>query len=204
MSNHMTERAIYDAVIMSGTQDFSFVVETLSRHRAAWCVIGGMAVNAYVSPVYTADLDMVVVAADLPAVLAELAAADFRIKEFPDSVNAQRRAGVAQRASHMLMVHFSKSARYQPFVDRAVLRPILGLYVPVAVLEDVVQGKLWAWSDPDRRLSKHAKEEADLIRLGEVFPQVRSKLPAGIREALERQQARGLPTEDEWGEDGPA
>jgi hypothetical protein len=200
----MTEQEIYDAVIMSGTQDFSFVVETLSRHRAAWCVIGGMAVNAYVSPVYTADLDMVVVTADLRAVLADLAAADFRIKEFPYSVNAQRRAGAAQRASHMLLVQFSKSARYQPFVERAELRPILGRDVPVAALEDVVQGKLWAWGDPDRRLSKHAKDEADLIRLGEDYPQIRSMLPAAIREALVRQETRGLPPAEDWSEDEPA
>ncbi len=197
----MTEQEIYDGVIMSGTTDFSFVVETLRRHGAGWCVIGGMAVNAYVSPVYTANLDMVVVAADLPPVLADLATADFRVKEYPYSVNAQRRAGPAERASHRLMVQFSKSARYQPFVARAVLRPILGIDVPVATLEDVVQGKLWAWSDPERRLSKHAKDEADLIRLGEVHPKIRPLLPDALRDALERQQARGLPPEDGWDDD---
>jgi hypothetical protein len=195
----MTEQEIYDGVIMSGTADFAFVAETLRRRHAGWCVIGGMAVNTYVSPVYTADLDMVVVTADLEPVLADLRAADFRIKEHPFLINAQRRAGPTERASHMLMVQFSKSARYQSFVDRAALRPILGMDVPVAALEDVVQGKLWAWSDPDRRLSKHSKDETDLIRLGEVYPHIRSMLPASIQTALERQQARGLPAdEDKW------
>ena len=197
----MTEQEIYDGAIMSGTSDFTLIVEALRRRRAGWCVIGGMAVNAYVSPVYTADLDLVVVTADLVLVLADLAAADFRVREHPYSINAQRRASPTQRSSHLLMVQFSKAARYQPFVDRAVLRPILGLEVPVASLEDVVQGKLWAWSDPERRLSKHSKDETDLIRLGEVHPQIRPMLPAAIREALERQQARGLPDEDEREDD---
>ena len=42
----MTEREIYDGVIMNGTTDFIFVVEVLRRHDARWCVIGGLAVSA--------------------------------------------------------------------------------------------------------------------------------------------------------------
>ena len=41
----MTEREIYDGVIMGGTTDFSLVVETLRQHGASWCVTGGFAVN---------------------------------------------------------------------------------------------------------------------------------------------------------------
>ncbi|HYY28582.1 MAG TPA: hypothetical protein VE860_11585, partial [Chthoniobacterales bacterium] len=28
------------------------------------------------------------------------------------------------------------------------------------------QGKIWAWQDPRRRLSKRTKDQADLIRIG--------------------------------------
>ena len=66
----MTEREIYDGVIMSGTADFILVAETLRRHGAGWCVIGGLAVNSYATPVYTADLDLVVITTDLEPVLA--------------------------------------------------------------------------------------------------------------------------------------
>ena len=116
---HMTEAETYDGVIVSGTADFALVVESLHRHGAGWCVIGGMAVNTYVAPVYTADLDLVVISVDLTAVLADLRAADWRIKEFPPSVNAQRRAAPTERADSMLMVQFSKPDEMQPFVDRA-------------------------------------------------------------------------------------
>ena len=89
----MTEQEIYDGVIVNGTTDFSFVAGTLRRHGAGWCVIGGLAVNSYVTPVYTADLDLVVISTDLEPVLTDLRAADFRVKEFSFSINAQRRAG---------------------------------------------------------------------------------------------------------------
>ena len=54
----------------------------------------------------------------------------------------------------------------------------------VASLEDIFQGKLWASSDPSRRLSKRKKDELDLIRLAEAFPVLRAKLPLALRELL--------------------
>lgn len=199
----MTEREIYDGVIMSGTTDFAFVAETLRRHGAGWCVIGGLAVNSYAIPVYTADLDLVVIASDLEPVLADLRAADFRVKEFPFSTNAQRRAGRTETSAHMLMVQFTKPSRYQPFVERAVLRPIFGVDVPVASLADVVQGKLWAWSDPSRRPTKQLKDRLDLMRLAEEhFDEVVPLLPDELRAAAETDRARRLETGDNgWGDD---
>jgi hypothetical protein len=58
--------------------------------------------------------------------------------------------------------------------------------VKVAGLEDVTQGKLWAYSDPRRRLSKRKKDELDLIRLAEAYPELKSLYPAAIREQLDR------------------
>ena len=194
----MTEREIYDGVIVNGTTDFIFVAETLCRHGAGWCVIGGLAVNSYVTPVYTADLDLVVVASDLEPVLMDLRAADFRVKEFPFSTNAQRRGTRTEQNVYKLMVQFTKPERYQSFVERAVLRPIFGIDVPVAALSDVVQGKLWAWSDSSRRASKHSKDETDLIRLGEVYPEVLATLPAELQQKIEERRSD---VEDPWGGD---
>ena len=124
--------------------------------------------------------------------LAELRAADFRVQEFEFSINAKRRAGPGGNAASMLMVQCSKVPRYQPFIARASLRTIFGVDVPVASLPDVVQGKLWAWSDPTRRESKRSKDESDLLRLGEAHPEIVPMLPGPLRERLERQQARGI------------
>ena len=198
----MTEREIYDGVIMNGTTDFTFVVETLRRHGARWCVIGGLAVNAYAEPVYTVDLDLVVIADDLEPILTDLRAADFKIKEFLFSINAQRRGNrLDGQATHRLMVQFTRPERYQSFVDRASLRTVFGVDVPVASPMDLAQGKLWAWSDPMQRESKRSKDESDLFRLAEIFPEVVAILPTPLRARLEDQRSRGpSPDESSWDE----
>jgi hypothetical protein len=197
----MTEQEIYDGVIMSGTADFTLVVESLRRRGAGWCVIGGMAVNSYAAPVYTADLDLVVVAADLAPMLEDLRAAGFRIKEYPFSVNAQRRAGPTQRSDSMLMVQFSKPEAMQGYVDRAVLRPIFGLDVPVAALPDLVTAKLAAWADPRRRPNKRRKDELDLLRLAEAYPDaVDALLPEPLRQQAQADRAQiAEQPDDGWG-----
>jgi hypothetical protein len=57
--------------------------------------------------------------------------------------------------------------------------------MPVASLMDVVQGKLWAATDPERRASKRAKDAADLIRLAESHPQVFQLVPPGVIAGLD-------------------
>ncbi len=199
----MTEAQIYDGFIVNGTTDFQFVVDTLRRHDAAWCVIGGLAVNTYTSPVYTADLDLVVVAAQLEPVLADLRDADFRVQEFEFSIHAMRRAPAGGHAASMLMVQFSKVARYQPFVGRAESRTIFGVDVPVAALPDLVQGKLAAWSDPRRRPTKQLKDKLDLLRLAESWPdEVESLLPDELRaEAVANRQRNTKAGDTRWGGD---
>jgi len=56
----------------------------------------------------------------------------------------------------------------------------------VACLEDVTQGKLWAYRDPKRRLSKRKKDELDLIGLAETYPELKSRYPSEIRDLLDR------------------
>jgi hypothetical protein len=63
---------------------------------------------------------------------------------------------------------------------------VLGLRVRVASLEDITQGKLWAYSDPRRRLSKRKKDELDLIRLAEAHPELKSVYPGELREQIDR------------------
>jgi hypothetical protein len=55
----------------------------------------------------------------------------------------------------------------------------------VAALHDVVQGKIWAWEDRERRLTKRKKDELDLLRLAEAHPAIGAKMPAEIVSQLE-------------------
>ena len=63
---------------------------------------------------------------------------------------------------------------------------VLGIRVKVACREDVAQGKLWAYSDPRRRLSKRKKDELDLIRLAEAYPDLKSLYPTELLDQMDR------------------
>jgi hypothetical protein len=173
----MTAEEIYESVTNGGASDFATVARILARH-GPWCLIGGLAVNCYVEPVYTVDADIVAVAQQLGAIADELSAAGFRLEQFAPSLNAKKDAG-------KLNVQFTQEERYQSFVTRARPRGVLGQTVPVADLKDIVQGKVWAWSDEQRRLSKRKKDELDLIRIGEAYPELRRDMPAEIVSQLE-------------------
>jgi hypothetical protein len=144
----------------------------LNESGAAYCIVGGQAVNAYVEPVVSLDLDVVVAAEGLPAAHAALAR-DFRVERFPHSLN------VSEPGSD-LRVQLRTDPRYAEFVGRAEPRDVLGLTFPVAQLEDVLQGKGWAASDASRRPSKRQKDLADISRLLELRPELRSRVPGEL------------------------
>jgi hypothetical protein len=56
--------------------------------------------------------------------------------------------------------------------------------VKAAIMEDVLQGKVWAYLDEKRRKSKRQKDLADIMRLVEVYPELERRIPSGIRRAL--------------------
>jgi hypothetical protein len=138
-----------------------------------------LAVNCYVEPVYTLDADIVVIASGLPRLSAYLQEQGFQTEEHPHSVNVQARGS-------KLRIQFTTDERYQEFLVRSVEAEVLGIRVRVACLEDVTRGKLWAYSDPQRRLSKRKKDELDLIRLAEAHPALRSLYPRELLDQLDR------------------
>jgi len=172
----MTAAEIYESVTNGGASDFVDLVTVLNRNKP-WCLIGGLAVNCYVEPVYTVDVDLVVVAANLPQIERALETVGFKVTRFEHSTNAQR-------SGSKLNIQFTTDSRYQDFLANTAEREVLGLRIPVANLEDIIRGKVWAWQDATRRLSKRKKDELDLIRIGEAYPQLRSLLPKEIVEQL--------------------
>jgi hypothetical protein len=168
----MTATEIYESVTNGGASDFSDVATVLNRNRP-WCLIGGLAVNCYVEPVYTVDVDLVVVAANLSQIERELEETGFKVEHFEHSTNAQR-------PGSKLNVQFTTDGRYQDFLSNATERDVLGIRVPVASLENIIRGKVWAWQDATRRLSKRKKDELDLIRIAEAHSQLRQLIPREI------------------------
>jgi hypothetical protein len=52
--------------------------------------------------------------------------------------------------------------------------------LPVAVIDDVLQGKIWAASDPTRRPTKRRKDLLDIERILEAYPHLRVRVPEEI------------------------
>jgi hypothetical protein len=174
----MTASEVFEAVTGSGSSDFAVLVEILN-HRGSWCLIGGLAVNCYVEPVYTLDADIVSIMELLPAIKDDLLKAGFSIEEFPHSLNAKM-------AKSDLRIQFSLDPRYQDFLRETLVHEVLGQQVPVASVTNIVRGKVWAWKDPKRRLSKRKKDELDLIRILEAYPETSDLMPREIRSQVEQ------------------
>lgn len=171
----MTAREIYD-LARGGGNDFQAIVELLERLGEPWCLIGGLAVNAYAEPVYTTDADFVIIATQLEFVCAELAGLGFTISHH-FGVNAQL-------PGSSLIVQFTTDPRYQDFLARAAPDEVLGVQCRVAALADLFQGKLWAAADPERRPTKRAKDELDLLRIADTYPKFLPLLPTALRARL--------------------
>jgi hypothetical protein len=174
----VTALEAYELTTQGGATDFARVIGVCESF-GPYCLIGGLAVNCFVEPVYTLDADLVVVASSLPKLSVHLQEQGFKVEEHPHSVN------VLPPGSE-LRIQFTTDARYQEFLSRSVEAMVLGVHVRVACLEDITRGKLWAYSDPHRRLSKRKKDELDLIRLAEAYPELRALYPGEIQEQIDR------------------
>lgn len=168
----MTATEAFESVSNGGASDFADVVGILNTHQP-WCLIGGLAVNCYVEPVYTMDVDLVVLAIKLEPIARDLEKHGFKVKRFEHSMNAQR-------SGSKLNVQFTTDTRYQAFLDGTAKREVFGIRVPVASLENIVRGKVWAWKDEKRRSTKRKKDELDLMRIAESYPNLRGLVPPQI------------------------
>ncbi len=147
---------------------FSF----LEEKGIQFCVIGGQAVNAYAEPLVSLDLDLAIVADQLEDA-EHLLASHFEVKPFPHSLNISA-------PDSALRVQIQKDKRYSEFVERAEKHSVLGLVLPVASLGDTLQGKVWAAMDEERRGSKRQKDLADIARILDKYPDLRSSVPESL------------------------
>ena len=149
------------------------LVALLAEHNIRYCVIGGQGVNAYVEPVVSLDLDLVVTAGQVDHLEQLLLANGFKVKHFPHSLNVSR-------SGSDIRLQIQTDPRYASFPERASWQDVLGLRLPVASLPDILQGKVWAVQDPERRASKRQKDLADIARVLEQYPELRAQVSADV------------------------
>ena len=172
----MTDKEFTNRVTHSSRDFLGEFLAFLKQNNIHYCVIGGLAVNAYAEPVVSLDLDIIIATSDREKLLASFSK-DYSVKEEKHSIN------ISVPFSD-LRIQIQTDTRYQEFIRRAVTKIVLGYELSVAALEDVIEGKLWAYSDPERRESKRQKDLADIFRLVEAHPELKVLLPPELQSRL--------------------
>ncbi|MCH7674394.1 hypothetical protein IH824_01975 [candidate division KSB1 bacterium] len=169
----MTEREFVNKVANGQEDIIQILIDLLDKNEIGYCVIGGLAVNAYVEPVVSLDLDIIVATNSINK-LCQVAEKIFTIKEFEHSLNLKS-------PKSDLRIQVQTDPRYQAFISKANVKNVMGYDMKVAAIEDILQGKIWAYSDQKRRKSKRQKDLADIFRLVETYSHLNDLLPDSIK-----------------------
>ena len=174
----MNQKTFLNSVSNGKKDVIQEVLSLLKDNHIEYCIIGGLAVNAFVEPVVSLDLD-IVVTVDAIEKLIELIMGKFKIERFPHSINLGNK-------DSDIRIQIQTDERYQDYIERASIKNIMGYQMNVASLEDVLTGKVWAYSDEQRRGSKRQKDLADIMRIIESFPELKSNLPELIIDIINK------------------
>jgi hypothetical protein len=165
--------------ISNGKEDVvQLLLDILSETKTSYAVLGGLAVNAYVEPIVSLDLDIVVAAENIEEICRKAEQRGFRMEKFPHSINLN-----SPRSELRIQIQTDK--RYQEFLTKAKKKTVLGYEMAVACKEDVLRGKIWAYQDETRRKSKRQKDLADILRLVEAYSELKNMLPESLRKEIE-------------------
>jgi hypothetical protein len=174
----MTGKTFLNRVAHGETDVVALLLSLLEQTGAGYCVIGGLAVNAYAEPVVSLDLDIVIVTDRVQALCEAASSKGAKIERFEHRINLSV-------PDSDLRIQIQTDPRYQEFIPRAVQRDVLGYTMAVAALEDVLRGKIWAYHDEHQRKSKRQKDLADILRVLETHPELKDRIPPEIRAQVE-------------------
>ena len=178
----MTLKEIFNMGI-GPSEELEKIIDICEKN-SDYCLIGGLALNSYIEPVFTADADFVISADNIDQLKDAFKKAGFKFKKnrydieisFPESA---------------LKVHLTYDERYRDFAKNAKPGKLFNeIDVKIADIKDLIKGKSWAFADPARKFSKRTKDKLDLIRIHEEIPLVRGLLPDEILEEIEKQTVK--------------
>jgi hypothetical protein len=172
----MRAAAFRRLVTMDETGLLEKILGFLEDRKVPYCIIGGQAVNAYVEPLVSLDLDIAVAVEDPRSLIEELKGL-FK-------VTLQRHIINIEQSGSELRAQIQTDPRYAAFVPAAERKEVLGRVMPVARLEDVLSGKIWAAADPERRKSKRQIDLADIARILKSYPHLRDRVPEEVHKKL--------------------
>ena len=176
----MTSKEFLNSLANGQSDIVQILLDIIAEMASPYCVIGGLAVNAYVEPVVSLDVDIVIAVRNVGATCRAAEGRRLKVEPFEHSLN------ISSPQSD-LRIQLQTDPRYQEFIPRAELRDVLGYKMYVASLDDVLQGKVWAYADQTRRRSKRQKDLADILRIIEIYPKLKVKLPPSLQEEVEKE-----------------
>jgi hypothetical protein len=173
----MNEKQFLNSLANGEFDVVQLLLDILAQIGSRYCVIGGLAVNAYAEPVVSLDIDLVAAVDDLEAIATAASERGLKVEHFTHSLNLSS-------VHSDLRIQLQTDPRYQDFIPRAGMKKVLGYELSVAAVEDVLQDKVWAYLDPIRRRSKRQKDLADILRLVEARPDLKKKLPPDLQDEI--------------------
>ena len=187
----MSDEPIFDAVIRGGSTDLATVVCWLTLSPGDWCIIGGMAVDAWAPPtIYAARVDVATDREPGLDLLRDLAEEGFAVE-----LDSREQVVTAQRPGdgHRLRVSIHYGPGFCSMPARASRRAVLGCDRPVASLEDVAAALLALRADPGAGVRAQVEAEMHLFRLSEQHADTLDTiLPPDLRERAEADRTRAL------------
>jgi hypothetical protein len=175
----MTGKEFLNSLANGQSDIVQILLDIITETGSSYCVIGGLGVNAYVEPVVSLDVDIVMAVKDVEATCRAAERRGLKVEQFEHSVN------ISSPQSD-LRIQLQTDPRYQEFIPRAELKDVLGYKMYVAGLDDVLRGKVWAYADQTRRRSKRQKDLADILRIIETYPQLKANLPQNLQKKIEK------------------
>lgn len=115
----MTKKEFFREVTKGKRDLLAEFVGLLKRKKIPFCVIGGLAVNAYAEPVVSLDLDVVTVAkynSELMALLEK----KYKVERHPNSIDISS-------PDSDLRIQLQTDIRYQDFIAHAKEKEVLGI-----------------------------------------------------------------------------
>ena len=82
----MRAQVFWRTVVADHSDFLNRVIEMLGKNNIRYCVLGGQGVNAYVDPVVSLDLNIVIAVEQL-ATVESLLGQEFRVERFPHSID---------------------------------------------------------------------------------------------------------------------
>ena len=135
----MTKKEFLNSVTNGKVDILQLLLDLLKELNIDYCIIGGLAVNAYVEPVVSLDLDIVLVTDKLDSFL-EKAKTIFTIERFPHSINLSH-------PDSDLRVQIQTDSTYQDFIPRSSIKEVMGYEMKVAQVNDILKGEIKTYSD---------------------------------------------------------